>query len=223
MTPQKLPKHSINNDRSNIGKCYELAVYGGKKGTAILYHHNIETERVDLSDTPAKRIFIVRLVERKVNQRMLAEKLNISRQTIHNYVERKEHFGLEGLINSYHVSPDTSLEEQRKENLAKCPRGNLSRKLEEIRRKERAEARKNPTIKSCQRSLPFTVEGRDGAQSISSEEQPFVEQHDWIESRYAGVFIYESVDLLGFWFEIKAYEKNNHRHTFDIPRIIFFA
>ena len=81
MTPQKLPKHSINNDRSNIGKCYELAVHGGKKGTAILYHHSIETERVDLSDTPAKRIFIVRLVERKVNQRRLAEKLNISRQT----------------------------------------------------------------------------------------------------------------------------------------------
>jgi len=35
-------------------------------------------------------------------------------------------------------------------------------------------------------------------------------------------YIYESVDLLGFWFEIKAYEKNNHRHIFDIPRIIFF-
>jgi len=28
--------------------------------------------------------------------------------------------------------------------------------------------------------------------------------------------MYESVDLLGFWFEIKAYEKNNHRHIFDI-------
>jgi len=28
--------------------------------------------------------------------------------------------------------------------------------------------------------------------------------------------IYESVDLLGFWFEIEAYEKNNHRHIVDI-------
>ena len=35
--------------------------------------------------------------------------------------------------------------------------------------------------------------------------------------------IYESVDLLGFLFEIEKYEKNNHRHIFDIPRIIFFA
>jgi hypothetical protein len=31
----------------------------------------------------------------------------------------------------------------------------------------------------------------------------------------------ESVDLLGFWFETKAYEKNIHRHPFDIPR--FFS
>jgi len=33
----------------------------------------------------------------------------------------------------------------------------------------------------------------------------------------------ESVDLLGFLFEIEAYEKNNHRHILDIPRIIFFV
>ena len=33
---------------------------------------------------------------------------------------------------------------------------------------------------------------------------------------------YESVDLVRFSFEIKAYEKNNRRHIVDIPRIIFF-
>jgi len=190
MSPQNLPELSTSTNRTNIGKCYELAIHGGKKGTAILYHHSIETERVDLSDTPAKRIFIVRLVERKVNQTKLAKKFNISRQTIHNYVERKEYFGLEGLINSYYVSPDTNLQEQRKENLVKCPRGNLSRKLEDIRRKERIEARKVQESKPTQRSLPFTIEGRDEAKSISSEEQPFIEQHDWLESRYAGVFVY---------------------------------
>lgn len=190
MTPQKLPEHSENNDKTNIGKCYELAIHGGKKGTAILYHRSTEIERVDLSDTPAKRIFIVRLVELKVNQTRLAEKLNISRQTIHNYVERKEHFGLEGLINSYHASPDTSLQEQRKKNLAKRPGGNLSRKLEEIRRKKRAEAKKDQGSKPTQRSFPFSAEGKNEGNGISLEEQPFVEQHDWLESRYAGVFVY---------------------------------
>jgi len=35
--------------------------------------------------------------------------------------------------------------------------------------------------------------------------------------------IYESVDLIGFLFEVKAYEKFYHRHVADIPRIKFFA
>ncbi len=190
MTPQKLPKHSINTDRTNIGKCYELAIRGGKKGTAILYHHGIETERVDLSDTPAKRILIVRLVERKVNQTKLAEILNISRQTIHNYVERKEYFGLKGLINSCHGSPNTSLAEQKKENMANRLSGDLSRKLEEIRRKKRLDERKVQESKPSQRILPFIVEGREEVKCISPEDQPFVEKHDWLESRYAGVFVY---------------------------------
>ncbi len=33
----------------------------------------------------------------------------------------------------------------------------------------------------------------------------------------------ESVDLIGFLFEIKAYEKFYHRHMVDIPRIKFFV
>jgi transposase len=172
MTPQNFLGHSQNNDRENIGKSYELEVHGGKKGTAILYHHGLETERVDLSDIPAKRLFIVRLVERKVNQTKLAKKLNISRQSIHNYVERKEHFGLEGLINSYHVSPNTSLQEQRKENLAKRPSGNLSRKLEEIRKKFRIEAQKKvQDSKPTQLNISFIVEGEKKAKDISSEDQ----------------------------------------------------
>ncbi len=36
-----------------------------------------------------------------------------------------------------------------------------------------------------------------------------------------GVASNESVDLLSFLFEIKAFGKNNHRHIVDIPRIIF--
>ena len=51
--------------------------------------------------------------------------------------------------------------------------------------------------------------------------------HRWLfdinELLFDECVIYESVDLLGFWFEIKAYEKNNHRHIVDIPRIVFFV
>jgi hypothetical protein len=38
---------------------------------------------------------------------------------------------------------------------------------------------------------------------------------------YYVIPIYESADLLGFWFETEAYGKNNHRHIVNIPRIIF--
>jgi hypothetical protein len=38
MTPQKLPGHLTDNDRTNIGKSYELEVHGGKKGTAIPFN-----------------------------------------------------------------------------------------------------------------------------------------------------------------------------------------
>jgi len=45
---------------------------------------------------------------------------------------------------------------------------------------------------------------------------------NWLDDNINGEY-YESVDLLGFLFEIEKYEKNNHRHIVDIPRIIFFA
>lgn len=37
------------------------------------------------------------------------------------------------------------------------------------------------------------------------------------------IAMYETADLLGFSAEIKACEKNNHRHINDIPRIVFFS
>jgi len=37
------------------------------------------------------------------------------------------------------------------------------------------------------------------------------------------VTMYESVDLIGFSFEIKAYKKFYQRHIIDIPRIKFLV
>jgi hypothetical protein len=48
MIQQKLSCHPKNNNKTNIGKCYELEVRGGKKGTAILYHHGMETWIFDI-------------------------------------------------------------------------------------------------------------------------------------------------------------------------------
>ena len=180
-------EHPQKDNKINIGRGISLEIRGGKKGTVIQYDYDHEVKRVDLSDTPAKRIFIVDLVEYKVNQTKLAQALGISRQTIHNYVERKEVYGLEGLINSYNVAPGTNIGQQRKENRSNLPTGNINRKLAEKRQKERTEAEKKKPI---QPKLPFEIENAENTKQISAEEQVFSEVHNWQHSRYAGVFIY---------------------------------
>jgi len=185
---QKLFNDQTTNDNKiHIGQGISLEIRGGKKGTAIQYDYGKETKRVDLADTPAKRIFIIDLVDYNVNQTKLAKALCISRQTIHNYVERKKAYGLEGLRNSYNVAPGANLGQQRKENQNKLPTGNINQKLAEKRQKERVKAEKN---KTAQPMLPFDIEKDKNAKHISAEEQLFTKTHNWQKSRYAGVFIY---------------------------------
>ncbi len=164
-----------------------LEVRGGKRGLGIQYNSGYEVKRVDLSDIVAKRIFIVELVEHGAYKSKLAEILSISRQSIDNYIERKELFGTEGLVNSFRTSQSTSLAEQRKEHQRNLPKGNISQKVSEIRKTERAEKEKN---KPVQATLPFDIENDETEKIISVEEQPFTENHNWIETRYAGVFLY---------------------------------
>lgn len=72
--------------------------------SACLYNHHTLIKIVDLSDRVAKRLLVVEAVEMGAIKTRLAKALQISRQTIHNYVETKKHFGMEGLINNYSVS-----------------------------------------------------------------------------------------------------------------------
>jgi len=136
MEQKQLIRPIKDNIKTHLGRGISLEVRGGKRGLAIQYDFDREIKRVDLSDITAKRIFVVELVARGVNQSKLANKLCISRQTIHNYVERKEIYGLEGLINSYHAAPNTNLLQQRKENQSKLPTGNINQKLRRVNAKK---------------------------------------------------------------------------------------
>ena len=171
--------------RSGLG--LGLEVRGGKRGLAIQYNDREEVRRVDLSDTLAKRIFIVELVESGAIKSKLANALSISRQSIDNYIERKEIFGTSGLINSFRASQSTNLADQRKENQHNLPKGNINQKISDIRKKKRIEKEKN---KPVQATLPFNIENDEKEKIISTEEQPFTENHNWQETRYAGVFLY---------------------------------
>jgi hypothetical protein len=109
--------------------------------------------------------------------------LAISRQTIHNYLETKKRFGTEGLINSYCADKSKSLARQRKINSEHLLTGNKAKLVAEARKKEREER------KSKQLKLDFHY-GPSGQIKVENKDQPFNEQHDWEQTRYAGGFCY---------------------------------
>ena len=109
------------SSKTDIGSGISLEIRGSKNGIAIQYDYGVEIKRVDLSDKTAKRIFIVDLVERGVNQTKLADKLKISRQSIRNYVQRKRLFGLEGLMNVTVQPPLIFFTQQEEEEVHPAP------------------------------------------------------------------------------------------------------
>ncbi len=201
---QNLFSEPVEQDKKNVkihlGTGLDIQVINGSKPRAKLYRLNVLIKTVDLSDKTARRLFVVEVVELGAIKSKLAEVLGISRQTIHNYVETQKKFGPEGLINSYQSSNSKSRATQRKINKEKLPKGNTARLLEEIRRKEREEKEQN-----AKQLLLFSTDVAEEIQTITSDEQPFSEIHDWEANRYAGVFLY-LICLLSKsrWFELVA-------------------
>ena len=144
-----------------------------------LYYRDIPIKIVDLSDRVAKRLLVVELVEMGATKTRLAAALQISRQSIHNYTETKKHFGLEGLINNYSPSVSESLRQQRENHVNHCKTGNKARQLEKMRKEKKQQL-------PVQEELIF---GEEIGQ-IAPEDQPYAEEHEWQQTRYAGAFVY---------------------------------
>lgn len=144
-----------------------------------LYSQDTLIKTVDLSDRVAKRMLVVEAVEMGATKTKLAEVLQISRQSIHNYTETKKHFGLEGLINNYSPSISKSRRKQRKEHANQAKTGNKARQLEKIRKEKKQQL-------PVQAELAFEIKNAQ----ISPEDQPYAEEHGWMKTRYAGVFVY---------------------------------
>ena len=183
---------SLNDsNRKSLG-CDLTLELQQEKQTVTLYRKGTFIKQVDLSDKVAKRLFVVEVIELGANQSKLALALNISRQTIHNYLEIKKYFGLEGLIHGYTPRASTSRSKQREINSDNLAGGNKAKQVAQIRQQacEQREQR--------QSNLTFAF-GYDGeAQQVEQSEQPFVEEHDWETTRYAGVFTY-LIPLITEW------------------------
>jgi hypothetical protein len=160
------------------------------KSSAALYRHGTYIKAVDLSDRIAKRLFVVEIIEMGACKSRVASTLKMSRQTIHNYLEIKKYFGLEGLVHGYSPSESKSLRKQRKENEKKRCAGNKAKQVAQIRKQERE--------KQEQRQLHFSFGPEGHEQTVGVAEQPFLEEHDWEATRYAGVFSY-LIPLITEW------------------------
>jgi hypothetical protein len=164
--------------------------YNKIKDWAKLYRNGQLIKQADFSDKTAKKIFIIDTVELGGMPTKLAEVLEISRQTIHNYIGTKKYFGLEGLIHGYNPEQTKSKREQRKMHRGKRRSGDTAKILMAIRREERdVDKRKQYDLFNISEAERKTVDSKD---------QCYSEVHDWQASRYAGVFCY-LITLVHSW------------------------
>ncbi len=70
-----------------LGNGFVLAFSDDEKKQCKLLHYDNPIKLVDLSDKVAKKLLVIEAVELGVIQSHLADALEISRQTIHNYRE----------------------------------------------------------------------------------------------------------------------------------------
>jgi hypothetical protein len=185
----KNPQDKIRHD---LGAGLALEISEDKKPKVKLYRNGTFIKGADFSDRVAKRIFIVETIELGAIKNRVAKVLNMSRQTIHNYLECKKHFGLEGLIHGYTPDESKSLRTQRETHAQIRPQGNKAKKVAEIRKKISEEREKR------QLHFNFSLPEDEIEQKIEEHEQPFCEEHEWEETRYAGVFTY-LIALISEW------------------------
>ena len=185
---------SNDNDKIFLGNNIFIEIKSNYPRRAYLYRYDILIKQVVLSDKIAKRIFIVEAIELGAMKSRLASVLAISRQTIDNLLGIKKHFGLEGLAQGYSPSTSKSLRRQREihANMNKGIPGNKAKQLAEMRREAKEKRQRE------QRSFNFTFGYDAKAQTVAEEDQPYSEEHDWVPTRYAGVFIY-LITLIREW------------------------
>lgn len=185
---------SNDNDRISLGNSIFIEIKSNYPRRAYLYRHDILIKQVVLSDKIAKRIFIVEAVELGAMKSRLASALEISRQTIDNLLGIKKHFGLEGLTQGYSPSTSKSRRKQREIHASKnkgIP-GNKAKQLAEIRREAKEKRERE------QQGFNFTFGYDAKTQAVADKDQPYAEEHDWITTRYAGVFLY-IITLIKKW------------------------
>lgn len=143
-----------------------------------IYSPNGFYKAVELKTQITKRLLVVELVNKhRVRKSLLAKALEISRQSIDNWLASYQKWGYEGLINS--TKP------QKNSGRPKRPSGNKARQLEEERRKEQE------AIEAIEKeNIPLNFPATEGVQKEGLDMDMFNCKHEFEENRYAGSFLY---------------------------------
>ena len=169
-----------NNNTKIIGANLSLDFNKRNKNLVTLKNRDVIVKKVDLSDKPAKKLLVIDAIELGAIKSRLADALNISRQTIHNYIESQKRFGTEGLLGGYNPNMGKNLAEHRRVTQKNRIQGTKAIIL--------AEERKDRRIESQKKQLEFNFEF--GEKAVHRDEQPFNALHDWKFTRFAGIFLY---------------------------------
>jgi hypothetical protein len=196
--------NSKEENKTDLGSGLVLEIVEGRPRKAVVHKYGVFLKEVDLSDKTAKRFLVMEVVALGAIKSRLASALEISRQSIHNYVEAHRHFGPEGLLHNYPASRSKSRRTQREMHAAQRREGDTAQQLAEICQQRRDEqAQRQPEF-----DYSFGAEPQIGA--IPDEEQPFAEEHPWAPTRYAGVFAY-GLTLIAEWRWLHLVQGHFHR------------
>jgi hypothetical protein len=140
------------------------------------------------------RLFIVDAVALGVSKKLLSDHLDISRQSIHNWMKSKEYFGVEGVIHSYNPDFSKNLKLQRKKHNQDRVQGDKARMLEQNRKEKIEEIHKTDILESEITKIEIDKQEIESSiednHVLTSDEQPYAQEHDWHATRYAGIFTY---------------------------------
>jgi hypothetical protein len=124
---------------------------------------------------------MIEAVELGAKKTALAKAMKISRTTLDQNIKIKEYFGITGLIQGYKFSDSTNKREQRELHSASRISGDRTEQIKEIEAKGKLKI--NGNVFNFAESTSVT-------KKLKAGEHIFSNNHDWQETRYAGIFLY---------------------------------
>lgn len=165
-----------NNKKVSIGNYLYISFVGQNKEKVILFNDKLQIKFANINNKQEKKLFIIEAVELGAKKSFLAKALNVSRQSIDNYLSVYKHFGIEGLIHSYSPRHSKRVRTHRQGSAEKRQLGDKIKEVNDLKK----EAKQT----QVQLSLPLEEP------VVEDKDQPFYKEHEWTFSRYAGIFVY---------------------------------